>query len=161
MQKKTREAEKQSEHMKKLADAATTKLETVLLQLQVLVANSGFPHITQLVQDPIKNHISLITAFGSNTCQALQVGGRARACLVCKVSGPGGLLTTQVRRRSPACATWNCLQGYLEACSARPIGTLPFDSKTLAVDLAKIKKDIAFATSMLSTLARVRQERTG
>ena len=145
--------------MKKLAGAATAKLENVLLQLQVLVANFGFPHITQLAQDPIKNHISLITAFGSNTRQSLQVGGRARACLVCTVSGPG--VTTQVRRRSPACATWNCLQGYLEACTARPIGTLPFDSKTLAVELAKIKKDIAFATSMLSTLARVRQERTG
>ena len=85
---KTRDAEKQSQHMKKLADAATTKLENVLPQLQVLVANSGFPHITQLAQDPIRNHISLITAFGLNACQSLQVGGRARACLVCTVSGP-------------------------------------------------------------------------
>jgi hypothetical protein len=48
----------------------------------------------------------------------------------------------------------NCImiQSYLVACSAG--GELPFDQKTLAVLMARIKKDIVLCKNMLCTIAK-------
>ena len=48
----------------------------------------------------------------------------------------------------------NCImiQSYLMACSAG--GELPFDQKTLAVLMARIKKDIVLCKNMLCTIAK-------
>ena len=48
----------------------------------------------------------------------------------------------------------NCLMinSYLIACSAG--GQLPFDQKTLAVFIARIKKDIVLCKNMLCTIAK-------
>ena len=48
----------------------------------------------------------------------------------------------------------NCImiQSYLMACSAG--GELPFDQKTLAIFMARIKKDIVLCKNMLCTIAK-------
>ena len=48
----------------------------------------------------------------------------------------------------------NCImiRSYLVACSAG--GELPFDQKTLAVLMARIKKDIVLCKNMLCTIAK-------
>ena len=48
----------------------------------------------------------------------------------------------------------NCLMinSYLIACSAG--GQLPFDQKTLAIFMARIKKDIVLCKNMLCTIAK-------
>ena len=46
----------------------------------------------------------------------------------------------------------NMINSYLIACNAG--GELPFDQKTLAIFLARIKKDIVLCKNMLCTIAK-------
>ena len=54
--------------------------------------------------------------------------------------------------REPIKQNCNMINSYLIACNAG--GELPFDQKTLAIFLARIKKDIVLCKNMLCTIAK-------
>ena len=54
--------------------------------------------------------------------------------------------------REPIKQNCNMINSYLIACNAG--GELPFDQKTLAIFLARIKKDVVLCKNMLCTIAK-------